>query len=106
MQDHNCSHGICCSSHAERTCMHKVPIFSNLNEEEMQQIAEIITDREYKKGETIYLAGDLQESLYIINHGKVKIYKVSETGKEQIIRILNPGDFMGELSLFAHSPLD
>ena len=38
-----------CTSGLERTCMHKVPIFSNLNEEEMQQIAEIITDREYKK---------------------------------------------------------
>lgn len=86
--------------------MHKVPIFSNLNEEEMQQIADIITDREYKKGESIYLAGDLEERLYVINHGKVKIYKVSETGKEQIIRILYPGDFMGELSLFARSPLD
>lgn len=107
MHIHKCSHDEGTGpGHLARTCMYKVPIFSNLNEEEMQRVAEIITDKEYKKGESIYLAGNLEESLYIINQGKVKIYKVSETGKEQIIRILNPGDFMGELSLFAHSPLD
>lgn len=95
-----------CGVGAERVCMHKVPIFSNLSPEEMSQIAEIITDKEYKKGENIYLSGALEERLYVINTGKVKIYKLSETGKEQIIRILYPGDFMGELSLFARSPLD
>lgn len=100
MQEPQCFHG------TERVCMHKVPIFSNLNPEEMERIAEIITDRDYKKGENIYLAGAAEERLYVINHGKVKIYKLSETGKEQIIRILYPGDFMGELSLFARSPLD
>ncbi len=101
--ENNCHHA---KGHTERVCMHKVPIFSSLNPEEMEQIAEIITDREYKKGESIYLSGALEERLYVINHGKVKIYKVSESGKEQIIRILNPGDFMGELSLFARAPLD
>ncbi len=100
MQMNKCFHG------TERECMHKVPIFSNLNPEEMDRIAEIIVDREYKKGENIYLSGAKEERLYVINHGMVKIYKLSETGKEQIIRILTPGDFMGELSLFANSPLD
>ncbi len=100
MQENKCFQG------TDRVCMHKVPIFSNLDPREMARIAEIITDREYEKGENIYLSGAQEEKLYVINHGMVKIYKLSETGKEQIIRILTPGDFMGELSLFAHSPLD
>ncbi|HZK44464.1 MAG TPA: Crp/Fnr family transcriptional regulator [Syntrophomonadaceae bacterium] len=103
MHDIKCFHGEC---HTERVCMHKVPIFNNLNPEEMTQIAEIITDRYYQKGENIYLSGASEERLYVINHGKVKITKISETGKEQVIRILHPGDFMGELSLFARAPLD
>ncbi len=102
-RDSNCLAGQC---HNERVCMHKVPIFSNLTAEEMGQIADIITDRDYKKGESIYLSGATEEKLYVINHGSAKIYKVSEAGKEQIIRILYPGDFMGELSLFARAPLD
>jgi CRP/FNR family transcriptional regulator len=86
--------------------MAKVPIFSSLSPEEMSTIAEIITDKEYKKGESIYLSGDTGKRLYVINQGKVKIFRISEAGKEQIIRILYPGDFMGELSLFAHSPVN
>jgi len=86
--------------------MTKVPIFSSLSPEEMATIAEIITDKEYKKGESIYLSGDTGKRLYVINQGKVKIFRISEAGKEQIIRILYPGDFMGELSLFAHSPIN
>jgi CRP/FNR family transcriptional regulator len=86
--------------------MHKVPIFANLNPNEMAQIAAIITDRQYKKGESIYFGSEDHKQLFVINQGKVKIYKVSETGKEQIIRILNPGDFMGELSLFINFPIN
>src|SRR5690606_9582805 len=45
-------------------------------------------------------------SLYIIHKGKVKIYHLSESGKEQIIRILEPGDFTGEHALFSESVHD
>jgi CRP-like cAMP-binding protein len=102
----NCSAVSGCQCQSGRTCMAKVPIFSSLSPEEMATIAEIITDKEYKKGESIYLSGDTGKRLYVINQGKVKIFRISEAGKEQIIRILYPGDFMGELSLFAHAPVD
>ncbi len=102
----NCCTGGGCQCHSSRTCMSKVPIFSSLNQEEMAQIAAIITDKEYKKGESIYAFGETGKCLYVINEGKVKIFRMSEAGKEQIIRILHPGDFMGELSLFAHSAVN
>lgn len=89
----------------EKTCIERVPIFSSLNLEEMLEVARITLSRKYKKGETIYLEGEMVERLFVIHKGKVKISKISETGKEQIIRILGPGDFMGELSLFTHSPI-
>jgi CRP/FNR family transcriptional regulator len=85
-------------------CIKKVPIFSNLTTEEMVEVSLTTTQREYKKGETIYSEGEPSENLYVINNGKVKISKLSEEGKEQIIRILYEGDFMGELSLFTQSP--
>jgi CRP/FNR family transcriptional regulator len=85
-------------------CIKKVPIFSNLTTEEMVEVSLTTTQREYKKGETIYSEGEPSENLFVINNGKVKISKLSEEGKEQIIRILYEGDFMGELSLFTQSP--
>ena len=85
------------------TCVSRVPIFSTLTCEEMLEIAKVITNMEFKKDEIIYLSGDKAEKLYIINEGRVKISRLSEAGKEQIIRILGPGDFMGELFLFSNS---
>jgi len=83
-----------------------VPIFSSLSWDEIMEVANITGNLEFKKGEIIFLAGDKIDKLYVINEGRVKISKISEDGKEQIIRILEPGDFMGELSLFKQSPLN
>lgn len=99
-----CHHCLNKSEVHEKNCIEKVPIFSNLTTEEMYEVAMTIIHREYKKGEAIYLEGDIAQKLFIINTGSVKITKVSEEGKEQIIRILNEGEFMGELSLFTNYP--
>jgi CRP/FNR family transcriptional regulator len=91
---------------SEKSCIERVPIFSNLSPEEVAEIAMITTARTFKKGEVIYSAGDVEKRLYVIHTGRVKISKLSEAGKEQIIRILEPGEFMGELSLFVQAPLN
>lgn len=82
-----------------------VPIFSTLNYDEMMEVASITTSRDYKKGEMIYIAGEKKKTLYVIHKGKVKLTRISPSGKEQIISILGPGDFMGELSLFNDEPI-
>ena len=92
-----------CHHPHEEYCLKRVPIFNNLLEEEMKEISKILIHRTYKKGEMIYLSGEEIESLYIINKGKVKITKSSESGKEQIIRILSVGDFINELSVFTRT---
>ncbi|MGE5677517.1 MAG: Crp/Fnr family transcriptional regulator [Pseudomonadota bacterium] len=66
----------------------------------------ITTARTFTKGEIIYHSGDTEKKLYVIHLGRVKITKMSEAGKEQIIRIVGPGDFLGELSLFVQAPLN
>jgi CRP/FNR family transcriptional regulator len=71
----------------------------------MMEIARITRDRTYEKGSMIYMAGDNDESLYVIHEGKVKISRISDSGKEQVLRVLGPGEFMGELTLFSHNPL-
>lgn len=94
-----------CSSRNEKNCIEIVPIFSNLTYEEMMEVARITTDKTYKKGEMIYMAGDKGEKLYVIHSGKVKITRITSSGKEQVIRVLGPGEFMGELSIFSPVPL-
>ncbi|HZK34552.1 MAG TPA: Crp/Fnr family transcriptional regulator [Bacillota bacterium] len=99
-----CSH--CNIQDTDQSCIAIVPIFSNLTHSEIHEIAMITTSREFKKGEIIHMAGDEADRLYVIHKGRAKITKLSEAGKEQIIRVLGPGDFLGELSLFIQTPLD
>ncbi|MGM8216420.1 Crp/Fnr family transcriptional regulator [Bacillaceae bacterium W0354] len=88
-----------CDLH-DNYCISLVPIFNHLEKEQMDEIMKTVKSLSYKKGEIIYHAGDQSDSLYIVNKGKIKIYRLSETGKEQLLRFLEPGDFTGELALF------
>jgi CRP/FNR family transcriptional regulator len=81
--------------------MHKVPILSSLDQEELFKISEILSHRDYKKGETLIFDGDKLESLVIINEGNVKAYKYSTDGREQILYIFTEGDFFGEQNLLS-----
>lgn len=97
----NCS----CQNKGIGNCIELVPIFSSLDHDEMLEVAYITIDRTYEKGEMVYTAGDKGERLYVIHKGRVKITRISDSGKEQVIRVLGPGEFMGELSLFSHTPM-
>lgn len=57
-------------------------------------------NRTFAKGESICYEGEVSNTLFIINEGKVKLSKMTKEGKEQIVHILATGDFFGELNLF------
>jgi len=90
-----------CSIEGSHNCIDIVPIFHSLTNEEKLEVAKITTDKIFHKGEIIYFAGEQMDKLFVIHEGQVKISRLSASGKEQVIRVLGPGDFMGELSLFS-----
>lgn len=96
---HSCSHHLA-DGHDIVGCVSLVPIFNHLPVEQMDEIRQVVQSVSFEKGEIMYHAGDRSDSLYIVNKGKIKIYRLSESGKEQMVRILQPGDFTGELALF------
>lgn len=102
---HHCDH--CHSqdqgSESREACISLVPIFNHLEKDQMDEIMRAIKSASYKKGEIIYRAGDRSDSLYIVSKGKIRIYRLSESGKEQLARILTLGDFTGELALFSEA---
>lgn len=57
----------------------------------------------YQRGQIIFQQGSNTIGLFCINSGRVKIYKYGIDGKEQIVRIAGPGDFVGYRSLLAGS---
>lgn len=80
-------------------CTVRIPIFSGLREEQLKEISSLIVRRKYKKGQVIFFEGDVLNKLYIIHRGKVKIYKYTKEGKEQILYILSEGEFIGDMHL-------
>src|SRR5690625_806921 len=101
---HECGHHI--STKKRELCISKVPIFNHLEPDEMLEVLKKSSQMIFKKGEVIYREGDLLEYLYIVHTGRVKIYQLFESGKEQLLRILESGEFMGELALFTDKVLD
>ena len=76
---------------AHKACVSLVPIFNHLENEQIDEIMEMVQSVSYKRGEIIYRAEDPSDSLYIVHKGKIRMYRLSESGKEQLVRILLPG---------------
>lgn len=93
----NCN-GVCdlCQG---KYCAKKVSIFSILPEEELTEITDKIEIKKYKKNDMLFFEGDISDKLFLINKGKIKAFKYTKDGKEQIIYILAEGDFIGDMSL-------
>ena len=82
-------------------CVSKVPIFSHLEFNELEEVFHTVNHQKMKKGEFLFMAGETSSSLYVIHKGKVRIYRLNDNGEEQLIRVLTHSDFTGELSLFS-----
>ncbi len=96
----------CCHQHESHgICIEHVPIFDSLTHEEKMEIVEIASSRSFEKGETIYRAGDEGGTLFVLYTGKAKLFRLNASGKEQVLRLVEPGEFIGELSLFSSLPL-
>lgn len=76
-----------------------LPLFGDLDEEELVEIWNHVQTRSYKKSNIILFEEDPGDSLFIIKEGKVKITRLSEEGREVILSILGEGEFFGEMSI-------
>lgn len=84
----------------QKFCVRNVPIFNHLTDKEMNEVFSKVHSTGYRKNEHLFMAGDPEQSLYVLHRGKIRIYRLTDDGKEQLIRVLQPGEFTGELSLF------
>ncbi|MGB4588920.1 MAG: Crp/Fnr family transcriptional regulator [Clostridiaceae bacterium] len=87
------------------TCVDKISLFDSLTVEQKNLILSKSVHKNYAKGELVFSPGDPGDNLYIINSGEIKIYKLSNQGKEQIIHVLKAKDFLGEHALFNNNVL-
>ncbi|MBI3315977.1 MAG: Crp/Fnr family transcriptional regulator [Candidatus Omnitrophica bacterium] len=69
-----------------------VPLFRDLPPEELNAIKSCLVEKDFKKGEILFHEGAVCERVFIVQEGRVKVYRTSSSGREQILEILGPGD--------------
>ena len=70
-----------------------------LTDDVLRAIASLGQLRKFPKNVAIIQEGDVGDSLYIILAGKVKVYASDDTGREVVIDIFGPGEYVGEMVL-------
>lgn len=71
--------------------LRKVSLFAPLSDEDMAHVAAVTVERRYDRGDIIILEGDRGGALYFVHSGLIKVFKSSPEGKEQVLRLIEPG---------------
>ncbi len=74
-------------------------LLCGLSEQDLAEISENKSCVSYKKGQTLFYEGTRPLGLFCVNSGKIKVSRMSSQGKEYILRISSPGDFLGYRAL-------
>lgn len=73
-------------------------LFSNLDNQKMMDLNQIISDRNVESEQPVYFANEPSRTIYFLKTGRVKITKYLQDGNEKIIAIINPGEIFGEMA--------
>ena len=84
--------------------LRRVPLFALLTESQARQIADAVVKRRFKRGDRIVEQGLKSNALYIILSGRARVLAADARGREVILATLQPGDYIGEMSLIDNEP--
>ena len=79
--------------------LRSVPLFIDLDEEELANVSDSCTPRKYPKNSMVILEEEFGDIIFIILTGTVKITRVNDEGKEVILALLGPGEIFGEMAI-------
>ncbi len=84
--------------------LEKAALFSNLSREELQTLAARTVRKLFSAGELLFSEGEPCSGLHIIAKGKIRIFKTSVNGREQVLAVNVPGESVAELPVFDGGP--
>jgi CRP/FNR family transcriptional regulator, cyclic AMP receptor protein len=82
----------------------RVPLFSMLTAAQAESVAEAVIKRRFKRGEAIVDQGKKSNALSIILTGRARVVTTDTRGREVILATMQPGDYVGEMSLIDNEP--
>ncbi|MEL6546593.1 MAG: cyclic nucleotide-binding domain-containing protein [Myxococcota bacterium] len=81
-----------------------IPLFSDLPKNAFIQLLEQMQMRSVLPDEVVIREGDVDDSMFIVSNGRVKVTKTTEAGTEMVLAQLGDGTFFGEMALLSESP--
>ena len=72
--------------------LRKISLFQGLSANELQVLKSYLYEKTFAKGEVLLSEGSPCERVFIVESGRVKLYRMTSAGREQILETLGPGD--------------
>lgn len=79
-------------------------LFQGLSDRELDLLCQSAAEKRYAPGQCLICDSESSDRLFLIREGRVKLTKVSGSGKEQTLQVYEPGDIAGLFSLFTGTP--
>ena len=80
--------------------LRKTPLFASLSDKEMTALAVRVSTKRFERGVLLFGEGDPCTGLFLVASGKIRIFKLSATGREQVLAVEGPGSSFAELPVF------
>ncbi len=78
----------------------RVPVFSTLEHEDLERIAELAVPRSYEPGQIVFREGDASDTCYIVRSGRARAVREHPDGRTITLATFGMGDIFGELAMF------
>jgi CRP-like cAMP-binding protein len=91
-------------SKCEQCIVRQFSSLKALNKEELIKMADCKTSYTIKKGQAIFEEGEITNGIYCIKDGVCKLSKLSDNGKDQIVKLVKPGELLGQRSMISEEP--
>lgn len=85
-------------------CVSRVSLFAGLTAQQQRSVARYAHETTLQDGERLYGVGDEVGQLFVVRSGGVRVVRVTDSGREQLIRIAGPGDVVGEYPFLTGRP--
>jgi CRP-like cAMP-binding protein len=80
--------------------LRKTPLFASLTESELRALTARTIRKRFQQGELLFAEGDTCTGLFLVASGKIRIFKLSPSGREQVLAVEGPGSSFAELPVF------
>lgn len=78
----------------------RVPVFSTLEQADLQRIAEVAVPRSFEPGQAVFREGDSSDTCYVVREGRARAVRTHGDGRTITLATFGPGDIFGELAMF------